>query len=167
MSTATSITGRQKKNKVFVVTKKFETLLPKLNEETPLDAFEEYGITILLQPSKEEFDESITLLQSLISKTHEPYLKTQFLCSCGSTISNSAKTKHFKSSKHVGYVTAAQLEATLEEYKTKYNTLKMRFNQAIEDEDEDEDEIEDGKESEEGDEVVKFASSMIKEETQI
>jgi|LauGreDrversion4_1035100.scaffolds.fasta_scaffold40800_2 hypothetical protein len=126
-----SISGRQKKNKVFDVTKKFETLLPRLTEETSLSEFVEYGICIDAMPSKEDLDSSKQLVQSLIEKTCEPYLKTQFMCICGSIISNSAKTKHFQSSKHLSHVTTMQLEATIEEYKTKYHLLKMRVDQDI------------------------------------
>ena len=127
-----SITSRQKKNRIHQIVKKFEELKINLQDCKP-------AADIRAEPwffpsgcedctfEKEDIETAIKDLDEKMSSATKPFVETTFFCVCGSEISITAKPKHFKSSKHKRYEETLELKNDRDTYKDKYDELRQQI----------------------------------------
>lgn len=127
-----SITSRQKKNRIHQIVKKFEELKINLQDCKP-------AADIRAEPwffpsgcedctfEKEDIETAIKDLDEKMSSATKPFVETTFFCVCGSEISITAKPKHFKSSKHKRYEETIELQKDRDTYKDKYDELRQQI----------------------------------------
>jgi hypothetical protein len=126
----TGISARQKKNHVLRIASKYEKLINQLKDVATFTAAEIFQSEWFFVEgcdscdlSKETVLEAIKTLNEAIEKSKTPFVNAIFQCDCGANISTTAKTKHFRSNKHLRYTENESLKL----YKEKYYKLKTKI----------------------------------------